>query len=91
MPTAAQDEKNEKATAADKAEAKVEPAAEDALTFSISRLRAQADQFFQTDGFKAADVSGAYAGVGEDTEVTLSDAKKRIRDWRKAPVQTDEG
>lgn len=71
------------------AEAKVDKPDEGELTFSVERLQRQASDFFGAD-VQGHDVAGAFASADPSTEVTLSDAKQRIKDWKKATVKTDE-
>lgn len=85
--------KPDRASATDVSEEKVDKPAEDDPSFTIERLTRQAADFFpdRIEGVAvdAAVLAGAYAGVKPSTETTLKDAKTRIRQWLRAPVETD--
>lgn len=62
------------------------PENEETPAFPLSRIKAEARAF---TGYSAAEVAGAFAGVADTKEVTVSDAKARVREWLRAPVQTE--
>jgi hypothetical protein len=82
-----QPKNQDRQTAEEVADVKVEPAGDtDEPTFSVERLRREGDVIL---GFSKAEVAGAYHGAPDSRQVTVKDAKERVRDWLKAPVQPD--
>jgi hypothetical protein len=61
----------------------------DAQTFALSRLLTSDAEALV--GHPAYVVAGAFHGVPDNTEITIKDAKARIRDWLKAPIKSEEG
>ena len=58
----------------------------DEPTFTVERLTAEAGEL----GLNPADVAGAFHGVSPTREVTVKDAKDRVRTWLRAPVKNEE-
>jgi hypothetical protein len=76
-----------KPTAEVVASAKVTPPAEDAVTVTLDRLLVDSIEFL---GHPSYVVAGAFHGVAPSKEIDLKTAKKRIDEWLKAPVATDQ-
>lgn len=76
---------DEKPTAEQVAATTPEKPDEDQPTLTVERIITDAPAL----GLSSADVAGAYHGVKPSTEVTIADAKARVREWLQAPVKTD--
>jgi hypothetical protein len=83
---ATQRDKEEKLTAEAVTADKPPVAAKDAdePTFRVERLRREP----RILGYSSHEVAGAFHGVADGREVTLSDAKQHVREWLKAPQAT---
>lgn len=76
-----------RSTSEEVAGAKPDKPGEDDISFTVERLLDEANVIFHEDRHV---VAGAFAGVSPSTEVGLTDAKQRVKDWLKAPVVTHE-
>lgn len=64
----------------------VTPDEGEAPFFSVDQIIAEAGRL----GLDPAEVAGAFAGVAGSKEITVKEAKDRVRSWAKAPVATDD-
>lgn len=79
---------DEKPTAEEKAKDKVPPPPDDAsVTFTVERLRQVGDR---TLGVPLSAIAGAFDGQAGSKEITVQDAKKRVRDWLKTEAEQPE-
>lgn len=80
---------DEKPTAEDVADAKVEAAPKDSdePTFSVERLLRDGEAI---TGYRLTEVAGAFHDAPPTREVTAADAKARIKEWLKSPVAEPE-
>lgn len=76
----------EKPPAAEVAGEKPDKPAEDEQAFTVDDLIARSDGFL---GVRSHELAGAFAGVAGNKEVTLTEARARLKDWRKAPEEKD--
>lgn len=78
----------EKPTAADVGEATApKPENEEDATLTVERLITDGQVAL---GYNSADVAGAFAGAKPSDEVTIKDAKQRVKEWLSSPEQQDE-
>lgn len=78
----------QKPTSEDIAGEKPDAPAEDEASFTVERLLGA--ESYEILGHDGHIVAGAFAGVAPSKEVSLKDARQRVRDWLKAEVTTDE-
>lgn len=62
------------------------PENEEDPTLTVERLITDGDAAL---GYASADVAGAFAGVPPSKEVTIKDAKQRVKEWLAAEVASD--
>lgn len=77
----------EKPTAAELGNATApKPEDEEVPTLTVERLLVDGEAAL---GYSSADVAGAFAGVPPSKEVTIKDAKDRVKKWLAAEVAPD--